>query len=297
MFNMWRNWFIDPESGLPWATVILFPWLKYGMNMPLSGKVKVEIPPKIQKSIQETLKTRASVQKKTAATKTTVKPVAKVASVATKKKVADKVKLPINAPKNALMPVDATEKTAVKAKTVSKKAAVSKTTVSKSTNTSVPLNESKLELVVKNSKPKSQSQVKETLPLDLPVATPEKTVLSKKVVGKKVEFSNESEAVALATEKKFTPIHTENLPADVQNLITQTNPSSPKSQIREVIALLSKHDWVSSVALADKLQYKASQLETLHLTPMVNSGQLLLRYPQELNHPDQAYRTVDPVKK
>ncbi|MBQ9183614.1 MAG: hypothetical protein IJ143_07565 [Neisseriaceae bacterium] len=279
MLNVWRNWFIDPESGLPWATVMMFPWLKYGATEKptISSKIKIEMPQKIHKATPSTPKAKTTVSKKSTSSKS------KSVS-ATAKKTSVQSNLPIKAPKNALVPVAVAEKTVDKPKTTVQK---------KTASTSIQSNEKK----VLTEKSKAKTQTKETLPLDLPVAVSEPTSNTKKTVSKKVEFSNESEAVALASEKKFTPISTEKLPIEVQNLITQTNPSSPKAQIREVIALLSANDWASSAALADKLQYKASQLETLHLTPMVNSGQLALRYPQEINHPEQAYRTVNKVKK
>ncbi|MBO7554520.1 MAG: hypothetical protein J6T41_00910, partial [Neisseriaceae bacterium] len=133
--------------------------------------------------------------------------------------------------------------------------------------------------------PKKESvKPAETLPLDLP--TP-----PKKTESKRKKVSDEEVSPVVIMERKFTPINTDKMPVKVQNLITQTNPSSPKAQIREAIVLLCA-DWAEPAALADVLKYKTGQLETLHLTPMVNSGQLLLRYPQDLTHPEQAYRAV-----
>ncbi|MBR7001265.1 MAG: hypothetical protein IKI11_01170, partial [Neisseriaceae bacterium] len=137
--------------------------------------------------------------------------------------------------------------------------------------------------------PKKESvKPAETLPLDLP--TP-----PKKTESKKKKVSDEEVPPVVIVERKFTPINTDKMPVKVQNLITQTNPSSPKAQIREAIVLLCA-DWAEPAAIADILKYKTTQLETLHLTPMVNSGQLLLRYPQDLTHPEQAYRAVSEKK-
>ena len=128
------------------------------------------------------------------------------------------------------------------------------------------------------------------MPLDLP--TPSKKTESPK---KKAATSHEEHTPLVIVERKFTPINTDKLPVKEQNLITQTNPNSPKAQIREAIVLLCA-DWAEPAALAEVLKYKTTQLETLHLTPMVNSGQLLLRYPQDLTHPEQAYRAVSAKK-
>ncbi|MBO7380489.1 MAG: hypothetical protein J6U05_02310 [Neisseriaceae bacterium] len=51
MFNAWRNFFVDPESGLPWATVMMFPWLKYGITPNKHPKVAVKIPETMKKTV------------------------------------------------------------------------------------------------------------------------------------------------------------------------------------------------------------------------------------------------------
>ncbi|MDO5686829.1 MAG: hypothetical protein Q4G42_05550, partial [Neisseria sp.] len=78
-----------------------------------------------------------------------------------------------------------------------------------------------------------------------------------------------------------------------QNKVTQITTASPKAQIREAIVLLcAVQEWTDVATLAEALKHKPDQLETLHLMPMVNGGQLRLRYPEEMTHPEQAYGLV-----
>ena len=344
MFNAWRNFFVDPESGLPWATVMMFPWLKYGMKTQQKPKVAVKIPetmkktvsssikksvkkevkkevkPVVKKEVKKTTAAKPSektlpvkapatslmvVEKKLPAVKTEVKKTAEKPAAAKKvepkkavakpvaktepKKVEPKkeaVKPAVKAEPKKVEPKKEVAKPAVKAepKKVEPKKAVAKPAVKAETKKEL------VKTVVKAEDKKTAVKLVETLPLDLP--TPSKKTESPK---KKATTNNEEHTPLVIVERKFTPINTDKLPVKEQNLITQTNPNSPKAQIREAIVLLCA-DWAEPAALAEVLKYKTTQLETLHLTPMVNSGQLLLRYPQDLTHPEQAYRAVSAKK-
>ena len=316
MFNAWRNFFVDPESGLPWATVMMFPWLKYGITPNKHPKVAVKIPETMKKTVSSAV--QKEVKKETK--KESKKPVAK--KVATVKNKEAEKKLPVKAPATSLIKVEkklpavktevkkttesvkakpaagkksvaekavskpvAEKKPVVVEKAVSKPATEKKTVVAEKTVSKPVAEKVKTPLVVKKNE---SVKTPETLPLDLP--TP-----PKKTESKKKKVSSEEVQPVVIVERKFTPINTDKMPVKVQNLITQTNPSSPKAQIREAIVLLCA-DWAEPAAIADILKYKTTQLETLHLTPMVNSGQLLLRYPQDLTHPEQAYRAVSEKK-
>ena len=284
MFNAWRNFFVDPESGLPWATVMMFPWLKYGIMPNKHPKVAVKVPETMKKTVSSAV--QKEVKKETK--KESKKPVAK--KVATVKNKEAEKKLPVKAPATSLIKVEKklpAVKTEVKKTTESVKAkpAAGKKSVAEKTVSKPVAEKVKTPLVVKKNE---SVKTPETLPLDLP--TP-----PKKTESKKKKVSSEEVQPVVIVERKFTPINTDKMPVKVQNLITQTNPSSPKAQIREAIVLLCA-DWAEPAAIADILKYKTTQLETLHLTPMVNSGQLLLRYPQDLTHPEQAYRAVSEKK-
>ena len=326
MFNAWRNFFVDPESGLPWATVMMFPWLKYGMKTQQKPKVAVKIPETMKKTVSSSIK--KSVKKEV---KKEVKPVVKKEVKKTTAAKPSEKTLPVKAPATSLIAVEKklpavkteVKKTAEKpaaAKKVEPKKAVAKPVVKAEPKKVEPKKavakpavkaepkkvepkkavakpavkaETKKELVktvVKAEDKKTAVKLVETLPLDLP--TPSKKTESPK---KKATTNNEEHTPLVIVERKFTPINTDKLPVKEQNLITQTNPNSPKAQIREAIVLLCA-DWAEPAALAEVLKYKTTQLETLHLTPMVNSGQLLLRYPQDLTHPEQAYRAVSAKK-
>lgn len=311
MFNVWRNFFVDPESGLPWATVMMFPWLKYGIVPSEKQKVAVKIPETMKKTVSLSMKKTAKKEVKQEVKKEVKK------TTATKTQPSEK-KLPVKAATTSLIKVEK-KLPAVKVSTEVKKTATAKKTATSvkaplvvENKTETPKKETakKAPLVVENKAetPKKETAEKaplvvekkadtpkkesvkpaETLPLDLP--TP-----PKKTESKKKKVSGEEVQPVVIVERKFTPINTDKMPVKVQNLITQTNPSSPKAQIREAIVLLCA-DWAEPAAIADILKYKTTQLETLHLTPMVNSGQLLLRYPQDLTHPEQAYRAVSEKK-
>ena len=293
MINTWRNWFIDPETGLPWATVMMFPWLKYGINPTQPPKRSLKVPVQnTEKVVQTVVQKEKSSKPKTAAIK---------------KDSSDK-KLPIKAPKHALIKVEKTPSQTtvaqpkITAKTVEK---VSNKTV-KQAPKKVKVAEKTKSVAVKKTKkaPENKTPTKEkqqpTINQDAAITATQISLLdvassntqsTDKTSTKKVEFVAD-EVIVAPVVKKVTPINIDKMPIKVQNLITQINPSSPKAQIREAVVLLCTDQWAEKEALAEKLKFKTSQLETLHLTPMVNSGQLLLRYPQQLDHPEQAYRVV-----
>ena len=330
MFNVWRNFFVDPESGLPWATVMMFPWLKYGFVQSEKPKVAVKIPETMKKTVSSSMKKTAKKEVKQEVKQEVKKEVKTTTAAKTRQ---PEKKLPVKAPATSLIKVEkklpavktevkktvAAKKTAEsvkaplvvekKAETPKKETAKAPLVVEKKAETPKKETEKKAPLVVEKkvetpkketakaplvvektaTAPKKETvKPAETLPLDLPT-------LPKKTESKKKKVSGEEVQPVVIVERKFTPINTDKMPVKVQNLITQTNPSSPKAQIREAIVLLCA-DWAEPAAIADILKYKTTQLETLHLTPMVNSGQLLLRYPQDLTHPEQAYRAVSEKK-
>ena len=282
---------------------MMFPWLKYGMKTQQKPKVAVKIPETMKKTVSSSIK--KSVKKEV---KKEVKPVVKKEVKKTTVAKPSEKTLPVKAPATSLIAVEkklpavktevkkATEKPAA-AKKVEPKKAVTKPAVKAEPKKVEPKKavvkpavkaepkkvepkkavakpavkaETKKELVktvVKAEDKKTAVKLVETLPLDLP--TPSKKTESPK---KKAATSHEEHTPLVIVERKFTPINTDKLPVKEQNLITQTNPNSPKAQIREAIVLLCA-DWAEPAALAEVLKYKTTQLETLHLTPMVNSGQ------------------------
>jgi Putative DNA-binding domain len=64
--------------------------------------------------------------------------------------------------------------------------------------------------------------------------------------------------------------------------------SDPK-QVQDIILQLCMGRYLSLPQLAELLTRKPVTLRTSYLTPMLSQGLLELRYPEQLNHPRQAY--------
>ena len=67
---------------------------------------------------------------------------------------------------------------------------------------------------------------------------------------------------------------------------------SPKQETRRILAVLCERKFLTAAHLAELTQRSVSNLRDRFLSPMVREGILELRYPNKLNRPDQAYRTV-----
>ena len=65
--------------------------------------------------------------------------------------------------------------------------------------------------------------------------------------------------------------------------------------MRSLIAALCAQRWLTSRELGALLQRNADNLQTRLLTAMVREGQLVLRFPDVPNRPDQAYRSAASV--
>ena len=63
-----------------------------------------------------------------------------------------------------------------------------------------------------------------------------------------------------------------------------------KEKLRQVIAQLCSDQWRTGAWLAQLLSREPQNLTDRHLTPMVRDGLLERRFPDILNHPEQAYR-------
>ena len=68
-----------------------------------------------------------------------------------------------------------------------------------------------------------------------------------------------------------------------------------KDDLRRVILLVCAiREWTTPVELADWLGASRSNLSARHLGPMTEEGLLERRYPNRIQHPDQAYRVARP---
>ena len=88
------------------------------------------------------------------------------------------------------------------------------------------------------------------------------------------------------------PAHRE-LPPSAQAAIDDLGARPRKPRLRAVIELLcGLHDWTTPAELSRWLNFRPGNLSERHLSPMVEAGQLERRYPDNLSHPDQGYRTI-----
>lgn len=85
------------------------------------------------------------------------------------------------------------------------------------------------------------------------------------------------------------------LPADVQRAVDGLGPRPRKERLRAVIeAICEAREWTTSGEIARFLNFSQRNLSGRHLTPMVEAGRLVRRYPDNPTHPKQAYRSASP---
>jgi ATP-dependent DNA helicase RecG len=82
----------------------------------------------------------------------------------------------------------------------------------------------------------------------------------------------------------------ESLAPAMQGAIAEIGTRTRKQKLREVITQLCLDHWRTSAWLAHHLDIKVRNLVDRHLGPMVKDGTLERRFPDRLNHPEQAYR-------
>jgi hypothetical protein len=68
-----------------------------------------------------------------------------------------------------------------------------------------------------------------------------------------------------------------------------------KERLRAVIeAICEAREWTTSGEIARFLSFSQRKLSGRHLTPMVEAGRLVRRYPDNPTHPEQAYGASGP---
>jgi len=83
------------------------------------------------------------------------------------------------------------------------------------------------------------------------------------------------------------------LPPEAQAAIADLGERPRKQRLRAVIEMLcGLRDWTTPAELSRWLNFRPGNLSERHLSPMVEAGQLERRYPANLSHPEQAYRTI-----
>ena len=85
------------------------------------------------------------------------------------------------------------------------------------------------------------------------------------------------------------------LPEDVQRALDGLGPRPRKERLRTVIeAICTAREWTTPGEIARFLSFSQRNLSSRHLTPMVEAGQLVRRYPEHPTHPEQAYKANSP---
>ncbi len=83
------------------------------------------------------------------------------------------------------------------------------------------------------------------------------------------------------------------LPIHIQELIARLGQRPPRERVQTVIQdICSRGIWVTSLEISQYLNRKQSNLTWNYLSPMVESGLLERRFPENVTHPQQAYRSV-----
>ena len=83
------------------------------------------------------------------------------------------------------------------------------------------------------------------------------------------------------------------LPMRVQERIARLGLRPPRERVRAVIQeICSQGIWVTSSEISQYLDRKQGNLTWNYLSPMVESGLLERRFPENVTHPQQAYRSV-----
>ncbi|MBP7073936.1 MAG: putative DNA binding domain-containing protein [Rhabdochlamydiaceae bacterium] len=66
----------------------------------------------------------------------------------------------------------------------------------------------------------------------------------------------------------------------------------PPQSMKNILLELCRHDWLTARELSDLTNRHYNGLRYRYLTPMVNEGLLMLRYPNKPNRADQAYKAI-----
>ena len=83
------------------------------------------------------------------------------------------------------------------------------------------------------------------------------------------------------------------LPSHIQERIARLGPRPYRERVRPIIQeICSQGGWVTSSEIAHHLDLKQSNLTWNHLSPMVQNGLLERRFPDNITHPQQAYRAI-----
>ena len=99
----------------------------------------------------------------------------------------------------------------------------------------------------------------------------------------------------LPADRGELPADRGELPEDVQRALDGLGSRPRKERLRAVIeAICAAREWTTPGEIARFLSFSQRNLSGRHLTPMVEAGRLVRRYPDNLTHPEQAYGASGP---
>ena len=84
----------------------------------------------------------------------------------------------------------------------------------------------------------------------------------------------------------------QSLPPDLQSLITALGQRATTDKLNEVLIQLCRHHAWSASELASLLGKNPDYLKTRYLRPLVTAGKLTYTWPDQPNHPQQAYKAA-----
>ena len=102
-----------------------------------------------------------------------------------------------------------------------------------------------------------------------------------------------ADRVELPTDRGGVNRVFDGLPQSIQDEIMALGPRPRKERLRTaIVKICEEFDWVTASELSLLLGLRNGKLTERHLSPMVKNGILERRYPDNLNHPEQAYRAI-----
>lgn len=87
--------------------------------------------------------------------------------------------------------------------------------------------------------------------------------------------------------------HWQALPSNLQDTVVALGQRASTDRVREALIQLCKHRSWQASELAGLFNRNADYLGTQYLRPLVSAGVLSYTWPDQPNHPHQAYRAVD----
>jgi ATP-dependent DNA helicase RecG len=79
---------------------------------------------------------------------------------------------------------------------------------------------------------------------------------------------------------------------DLRNKLQKLGQRASKEEIKSIILAICANEFVKPTEIAQLLKRDPQSLRRNYLTPMIESGELIYRFPNQIAHPHQAYRST-----